>query len=141
MTIAIVVIALIVITMLLFILKSRETNIEKIGPGVRPRPAAPQPLTDTAAFHAVSIKYLSSACPAAKTMDGKRFLATAAPRLPLPDCDVLKCRCKFVHHKDRRSSEDRRNPFQGPLSQSTTGNFQVDQRILDERRENPPHRL
>lgn len=141
MTIAIVIIALIVITSLLFVLKSRETNIEKAGPGERPKPAAPQPLADMSAYHAVSIKYMSSACPTAKSMDGKRFLATAAPRLPLPDCDVLKCRCKFVHHKDRRSSEDRRNPYQGPLAQSTTGNFQVDQRLSDERRDKPPNSL
>jgi len=66
---------------------------------------------ETSLFHAVSIKYSSSACNAAKAMTGRRFLASAAPRLPLPECDALECRCGFAHHADRRSGEDRRSPF------------------------------
>lgn len=66
---------------------------------------------ETSLFHAVSLKYSSTACNAAKAMTGRRFLASAAPRLPLPECDALECRCGFSHHSDRRSGEDRRNPF------------------------------
>ena len=47
----------------------------------------------TSAFHAVSLKYSSSACDAAKAMTGRRFLSGAAPRLPLPGCDASECRC------------------------------------------------
>lgn len=62
-------------------------------------------------YHAVSIKYDESACDAARKMTGRRFLASAAPRLPLPECNSMECRCGFVHHKDRRTGEDRRSPF------------------------------
>ncbi len=62
-------------------------------------------------YHAVSIKYSEHCCDAAKAMTGRRFLASAAPRLPLQDCDSLDCRCVFSHHDDRRSGQDRRSPF------------------------------
>jgi hypothetical protein len=59
-------------------------------------------------FHAVSVQSTDSACEVAKGMAGQRFLSGAAPRLPLPECDAAECRCRFSHHKDRRSGEDRR---------------------------------
>ena len=64
----------------------------------------PTSLKDTGntAYHAVSIKLDGNACEAAKAMEGRRFLATAAPRLPLPECNGLECRCHFIHHQDRR---------------------------------------
>ena len=71
-------------------------------------------------------------------MDGKRFLSSAAPRLPLPDCDVLECKCKFVHHKDRRDGEDRRSPFHGGIASSTTDEQEKEQRGYGDRREDPP---
>ncbi|MGB5625758.1 MAG: hypothetical protein WBM61_08510, partial [Woeseiaceae bacterium] len=64
---------------------------------------------ETSAFHAVSLKYSSNACDAAKAMTGRRFLAGAAPQLPLKGCNALECRCGFAHHSDRRSGSDRRN--------------------------------
>ncbi len=31
--------------------------------------------------------------------------------LPLEGCDVLRCKCNYLHHEDRRESdEDRRHP-------------------------------
>jgi len=74
-------------------------------------PAAKRPVvaTDTGEFHAVSIKFTSGACAAARNLKGKRFLSSAAPRIPLPDCDVLECKCRFLHHKDRRDGDDRRD--------------------------------
>lgn len=85
-------------------------------------------------FHAVSIKFSSNACNAAREMDGRRFLSTAAPKLPLADCDVLECNCRFVHHKDRRAGKDRRSPF-GPSGFGTdTGSFKQEQRKGRDRR-------
>ena len=75
-------------------------------------------------FHAVSIKYPTNVCEAAKQMSGRRFLATAAPKLPLADCNVLDCSCRFTHHKDRRAGRDRRSPFR----QSRTGTDDAEQR-------------
>ena len=86
-------------------------------------------------YHAVSITFEENACMAAREMAGRRFLATAAPRLPLPDCDVLECRCRFAHHDDRRSGKDRRTPF-GPAGRlSATGKFEEEQRTGRDRRE------
>ena len=100
------------------------------------RPAAKRPVvaTDTGEFHAVSIKITSGACAAARNLKGKRFLSSAAPRIPLPDCDVLDCKCRFLHHKDRRDGDDRRDPY-GPRIGGGTGSFQKDQRKRRERRE------
>ena len=61
-------------------------------------------------FRAVSIQICPQACAAAKKLRDKRFLSGQAPMLPLADCNVKDCKCKFVHHKDRRSHEDRRFP-------------------------------
>jgi len=89
---------------------------------------------ETSVFHAVSLKYSSSACDAAKAMTGRRFLASAAPRLPLPECDSLECRCGFAHHSDRRSGKERRSPFNKGQYTGGTGRFQVERRDRKDRR-------
>ncbi|MDX1405445.1 MAG: hypothetical protein R3192_12945 [Woeseiaceae bacterium] len=77
-----------------------------------PSPTRPKVLTEsqttTSKFHAVSVQYAAGACDAARSIEGKRFLSSAAPRLPLPDCDARECKCRFMHHADRRSGVDRR---------------------------------
>lgn len=85
-------------------------------------------------FHAVSIKYEGRACEAAKNMSGRRFLATAAPKLPLPECDVLDCSCRFAHYDDRRSHKDRRSPFGPGGVAGGTGSFSSEQRAGSDRR-------
>ncbi len=89
---------------------------------------------ETSKYHAVSIRYSSSACDAAKAMTGRRFLSGAAPRLPLPDCDAPECRCAFSHHGDRRSGEDRRSPFKPTIYAGGTGAMGVERRERAERR-------
>jgi hypothetical protein len=99
------------------------------------RPTIERPSASTApsAFHAVSIKYGLIACEAARNMAGKRFLSGAAPRIPLPDCDVLECKCRFVHHKDRRDGDDRRSPF-GQGITAITGTYVQEHRDGQDRR-------
>ena len=89
---------------------------------------------DKAAYHAVSIKFDKNACEAAREMSGRRFLSSAAPRLPLPECDVLECRCRFAHHADRRSSKDRRSPFAATGFGGGTGSFEKERREKSDRR-------
>ena len=107
--------------------------------GRKPAKPARQPesLADTSSsqYHAVSIKYDSSACEAAKAMDGRRFLSNAAPRLPLPECDVLECNCRFTHHKDRRTGKDRRSPFSAAGYGGGTGSFEKERREKAGRRQ------
>jgi len=62
---------------------------------------------------AKSIVASDCACTAAKSLEGKRFLATEGkiPILPLPQCDAGGCDCRYVTHTDRRSvDDDRRHP-------------------------------
>ena len=90
------------------------------------------------AYHAVSITLEQSACDAAKSMTGRRFLSDAAPQLPLPDCDALECRCIFTHHQDRRGKMDRRSPFAtGGFSGSATGSLKKERRARKDRRDDP----
>ncbi len=90
------------------------------------------------AYHAVSISLEQSACDAAKAMTGRRFLSDAAPLLPLPDCDVLECRCIFTHHEDRRAGQDRRSPFAtGGFGSTATGSHEKERRARNDRREDP----
>ena len=86
-------------------------------------------------YHAVSLQYSSNACDAAKAMTGRRFLSSAAPRLPLPECDSLECRCRFAHHSDRRTGKDRRSPFSPARSTDSTGSFKAERRQKKDRRE------
>jgi hypothetical protein len=86
-------------------------------------------------FHAVSIRLGSNACTVAKEIQGERFLANDAPHFPLTGCDVSDCHCRFVHYKDRRATDDRRNPYRGTMGGST-GNLKQEQRKVRDRRNN-----
>ena len=60
-------------------------------------------------FHAVSIEPAEGCCAAVASIKVQRFLSEEAPSLPLADCASADCRCKYVHHADRRSgARDRR---------------------------------
>lgn len=98
------------------------------------QPPAGQLTEETSAFHAVSLQYSSNACDAAKAMTGRRFLSSAAPRLPLPECDALECRCRFAHHSDRRTGKDRRSPFSPARPTGATGTFKAERRQRKDRR-------
>lgn len=60
-------------------------------------------------YRGVTIKTAGSgACPRARMFVGKRFLASEAPALPLPECGSRSaCRCVYVHFRDRRAAPRR----------------------------------
>lgn len=116
----------------LFVFIRRRPKTDNVRPYERERRSSDG--GSSAKFHAVSIHYAPEACAAAKRMDGRRFLSSAAPRIPLPDCDAPECRCKFSHHKDRRSGEDRRNPYTQGFGGASTGKYLKEQRKSGERR-------
>lgn len=106
----------------------------RVRENVRPDQLKGSSPTTDSAFHAVSLQFAGNACEAAKNMRGRRFLSTAAPRIPLPDCDASACQCKFVHHKDRRANEDRRSPFATRGGAGEIAERQFDKRHSGERR-------
>jgi hypothetical protein len=131
-----VVLSLVIVAVLLGVL----LIVRRQKPSGNRRPPAPRPKSAKAdsAFHAVSIFYASNACESAKNMQGRRFLSSAAPKLPLPECNALECKCRFVHHKDRRKGADRRNPYLHQFGGGETGTHQQEQRKSRERRDDPP---
>jgi hypothetical protein len=60
-------------------------------------------------WHAVSIKAGASCTQTALKYGGRRYLSREAPVIPLPTCDAKHCRCRYVHHDDRRDDVDRRH--------------------------------
>jgi hypothetical protein len=123
-------IAIVVLLLVLWLLvRRRNATMTR-----KAEPAAPRVSQKSTEFHAVSIRFESNACKAAREMEGRRFLSTAAPRLPLPECDVLECNCRFIHHKDRRSGRDRRSPFGPGGIGGGTGKFVQEQREGRDRR-------
>ena len=101
---------------------------------VEPRKTQLRSRSSNTQFHAVSIKLSGKTCQAAMDMTGRRFLATAAPKLPLPECDVLECNCRFAHHEDRRTQKDRRSPFGPGGVGGATGSFSSEKRDGVDRR-------
>jgi LPXTG-motif cell wall-anchored protein len=112
-----------------WLLRKRRENVVEIH-----KPSTVQPGSGNSQFHAVSIRITGQSCRAAQEMSGRRFLATAAPKLPLPECDVLECKCRFAHHDDRRSNKDRRSPFRPGGVAGSTGSFASEQRGGEDRR-------
>jgi hypothetical protein len=66
-------------------------------------------------FHAVSIRPGLFACKAARELEGQRFLSGSAPRIPLPRCDASDCTCRFTHHADRRTGDERRSLYRSSI--------------------------
>jgi hypothetical protein len=121
---------LLIVLLIVWLFVRRRGQVET----ERPEPVRRRSSSNTA-YHAVSIAFEPNACNAAKELAGRRFLSTAAPRLPLADCTASDCRCKFKHYDDRRSGKDRRNPFSpsGGIA-AATGKFEAEQRDGSERR-------
>ena len=123
--------ALILVLLLVawFLVRRRQaTSNDKSQPAARTS-------SKNTAYHAVSIKFSGNACKAAREMEGQRILSSAAPRLPLPDCDAIDCGCRFAHHPDRRAKQDRRSPFGPGGLGGSTGKYAQEQRQGKDRRQ------
>jgi hypothetical protein len=68
-------------------------------------------------YRAISIVSGQSSCAAVKAIGTKRFLVEDGdiPQLPLSDCDVVKCACKYAHHENRRDDGGDRRAMDGSL--------------------------
>ena len=124
----------IVILLGLLLFVRRHSKPENARPVERRKVSTAQ----TTKFHAVSLRFAPNACAAAKEMEGRRFLSTAAPKIPLPDCDASECTCKFKHHKDRRKGDDRRNAWGQGFGSGSTGQYPKEKRKGRDRRDKSP---
>lgn len=61
-------------------------------------------------FLSVTIHSRANACEAVRALASTRFLAKEAPRLPLEDCTVSNCQCRYEHYDDRRDEDRREAP-------------------------------
>ncbi len=113
--------------------KTRRPRVDRRG-----KPRDPRVAQARSKYHAVSLRLSRSASDAEKSLGDKRFLSKSAPRIPLMDCDAETCNCRFNHHKDRRSGDDRRSPY-GESIAGGTGQFQKERRHRRERREEQPY--
>ena len=69
-------------------------------------------------FRAVSINPSMGSCLAAQAIRGERFLSAEAPVLPLKDCDVKFCKCRYAHYPDRRRDGRDRRASHGVMDDS-----------------------
>ena len=125
---------LIAVLIMLIVMARRNKAITSKRP---PLPGRDELAKTGSQYHAVSLQFSDSACEAAKALENKRFLSGVAPRIPLPECDVQKCKCRFIHHDDRRRGVDRR----GAHSQSRigdTGRHEKERRHRGDRRDDDP---
>lgn len=58
-------------------------------------------------YHCVALATRGRACEAVRMLQGRRFLAAEAPRLPLSGCGMAGCSCVYEHFKDRRHHDRR----------------------------------
>jgi hypothetical protein len=81
---------------------NREDAIHKLDSHGRYR--APS----THSYHAVTVCAMEGGCEAVNKLPQRRYLVDEAPLLPLPDCTVERCNCRYNHHQDRREPEHER---------------------------------
>lgn len=87
--------------------------------------------SDSGAYQAVRIHTRKDSCEKAHSLEGKAFLCSQAPMIPLPECDKsVNCRCVYEHISDRRT-DARRDSDVGLMGQRV----EVDRRNSSDRRQ------
>jgi len=64
-------------------------------------------------WHAVSIVPSARSCRLARSVAEVRFLSQQAPQLPMADCTVRPCTCRYRHFQDRRDMSRRDSDLVG----------------------------
>lgn len=133
MNIAVSLVAIVILTLLVLLFR-RTLATTNERPPLPLRPRKPEP---DSKYHAVSLEFSGNACEAATAMKGKRILSSTAPRIPLPECAAAECKCRFIHHNDRRQASDRRSPYRQSIS-GDTGEYRKERRHRGDRRNDDP---
>jgi hypothetical protein len=85
-------------------------------------------------YHAVSCRSGVGSCEAVEEINGERFLVEVAPQLPLDACAKERCKCKYLHHQDRRDNDDDRRALYGIKSEFYEYTSKQDRRVKRGRR-------
>ena len=85
-------------------------------------------------FHAVSCRSGAGSCEAVEEINGQRFLVEDAPQLPLDACTKERCKCKYLHHQDRRDDDGGRRALYGIQSEFYEYTSKHDRRVKSGRR-------
>lgn len=133
MNIAVSLVAIVILTLLVLLFR-RTLATTNERPPLPLRPREPEP---DSKYHAVSLEFSGNACEAATAMKGKRILSSTAPRIPLPECAAAECKCRFIHHNDRRQASDRRSPYRQSIT-GDTGEYRKERRHRGDRRNDDP---
>ena len=87
-------------------------------------------------YHAVSCRSGAGNCAAVEALKDQRFLVEDAPQLPLADCTSSeRCKCKYLHHQDRRDTDDDRRALYGIKSEFYEYTSKQNRRVKNGRRE------
>lgn len=85
-------------------------------------------------YHSVTIELDPHPCAAVKAIGGAKLLSHEAPILPVSECDQANCRCRYIHHDDRRGWI--RRGYESALGQIAALGAPKDRRSARGRREN-----
>jgi len=100
-------VAILIIALLLLIARMSATRKPPSRAGkIASRTARAE--KSTARWRAVRISPGLICCDAVSELRGQVFLSRLSPSLPLDECTVADCRCRYVHLQDRRNGGDRR---------------------------------
>lgn len=92
------------------VLRARSAKAEAVVASHQPLPARPTPSRPAATWgKVVVVPDPAAACPAVLRLQGQSFPNDDAPRLPLPDCSVANCQCRYAPAKERRNGAERRS--------------------------------
>lgn len=87
-------------------------------------------------YQATSIRTNECGCSAVKALGKQRFLTSGAvPNLPLPECSAATCDCRYVRHRDRRTSQGDRRALYSLQTDLYTAADSVERRDKKGRRE------
>ncbi len=137
-TVLLLVISIAAVVAVVLVLRSnlQASNSNTVAGAAKPRsPDKSKPISK-GRYRATSIVCGENACAAALAIKGSYFLVEDkdTPQIPVPNCDVKKCSCRYAHHDDRRvDDDDRRGPrgLRSDLHSHVTG---VDRRTRRGRR-------
>jgi hypothetical protein len=85
-------------------------------------------------YHAISCSSGTGNCEAVEALKGQRFLVEDTPQLPLEACTSERCKCKYLHHQDRRDNDDDRRALYGIKSEFYEYTSKQDRRVKRGRR-------